>query len=340
MHDDATEPLQVQSSTPEPTPIKSWFRRPVMMGASAGLGALLAANIVLVWAVSIGPQSARIEAKSANVTAAPAAAPPAAPAPSVVEPAASAGIDSLDPFGATPAGASASSGGTSDLFSAGASGLASPTMGAFTPTAPSIPGGSVFPTLPGLDQESLDAVTPLMPGLLPAAVSGDAVISALTAGGGWLTSAAVSAGNNATLLLGDLILYYAYTNGSGVIGPGQNGLANLMALPQIASSLQAAAASLPSLGLPSLPAPDLAGLPAALAALAAGSSVPSLGLPTLPAPDLAGLPAVLAALTATGLPALPQIPIPQLPPLPQIPVPQLPQIPLPQFPAPHLWPFF
>ncbi len=72
-----TEPI---STVADEAPTK-WMQRPaVMAGASAGLGAVVAAIVVLVWSFSSGPQSVEKESNPDSATA-PAPAQPTALTP-------------------------------------------------------------------------------------------------------------------------------------------------------------------------------------------------------------------------------------------------------------------
>ena len=181
------------------------------------------------------------------------------------------------------------------------------------PDAPALPAGPVF------DWNALFA--PL--------VAAQANAQAANVAGA-IIGGSVGLANSAALVLGDLILFAAYTsNGQPLLTALQNTLA--------APAAAAAAGTALVANMPPLPAlPDLSGLTAAFAA-AAGA--PPLGVPTLPAPpDLSGLAAALAAAGAVppiglptpdqiaaglALPALGGLALPGLPPLPGMP--QLPR---------------
>ena len=136
---------------------------------------------------------------------------------------------------------------------------------------------------------------------------------------GSIIGATVGLANSAALILGDLILFAAYTsNGQPLLTALQNTLA--------APAAAAAAGSAMIANMPSLSAlPDLSGLTAAFAAAAAAPpfGVPSpLVLPPLPTPEQ--LAASVAGLSALGaLPGLPPLVLPGLPPPPGFP--QLPR---------------
>ena len=128
--------------------------------------------------------------------------------------------------------------------------------------------------------------------------------------GGAVTGAAAGVGaaavNSAAVLLGDLILYNAYTN---------TGAAALSSLAP-AAALEAVGAGLSQLP----PPPDFSGLSAAFAAAATAPPVLGLTPAQLPPPPPLPTPEQLAALTA--LPFL----IPALPPLPSIGLPPPPPL--------------
>jgi hypothetical protein len=126
---------------------------------------------------------------------------------------------------------------------------------------------------------------------------------AITGAVGGISAATV---NSAAVLLGDLILYDAYTN---------SGTASLAALPP-AAALQAAGTALSQ-----LPPPDFSGLTAAFAAAAA--QPPMLDLPAQlpPLPQLPPPPTPEQVAALSSLPFL----LPALPPLPQLPPPPGPE---------------
>ncbi|MGI9124992.1 MAG: hypothetical protein ACR2JM_09630, partial [Mycobacterium sp.] len=156
--------------------------------------------------------------------------------------------------------------------------------------------------------------------------------------------AVMSGINSAAVVVGDLILYAAYTNNGGALLNQIQAALPAVALPAAGlgapdfsglSSAFAAAAAAPPIGIPSLPPPP-AGLPTpeqVLGGLRALPPPPPIGLPQLPPPP--GLPTpeqVMGGLA--GLGALPAIGLPALPPPPPIGLPQLPPIGLPQLPPP------
>lgn len=187
--------------------------------------------------------------------------------------------------------------------------------GAFLPSAPaSLPSGPLFPPGPVVDWGSL--VDPLVASQINAQAT-NLTGSIL----GTSVGAVAATMNSASVIIGDLILYAAYTNnGQGLLNQAGTALA---AVPAAAA---AAGVQLP-------PPPDLTGLTAAFAAAAAAPpaiGVPALpGLPQLPQlpPPPAGLPTpeqvvTGLALGAAALPALPALPSlfapPQLPPPPDL----------------------
>ena len=322
MDTDITEPVPIATSgasrngaspkkTARPvTPIAS-AGRPVFMVASAGLGAVLAAIVVLVWAFSSGPQSVQQELKPESA-ASPATAQPAALTPPE-PPADPGGLPAGLPAGLTeqgglPAGLPA---GLTPQGAAGGSPLA-----AFTPRPSVISGGggssAALPALPQWPaapdlQTVLDTAAPyVLPALGPSIISGDAIAGLISSAGGWATAAAVATANNATSLLGNLILASAYSQGNGPIEQlvqASQGVASLASLP----------------GLPGLPTPEQAfNLPAQLAvslpALDALSKLPApqIGLPQMPAPPPIGLPQFPIGMPQIGLPPPPPIGMPQI----------------------------
>jgi hypothetical protein len=286
-------PFNLREKTPWTT------RAPLMMVASAGLGALMAAIVVLVWAVVAGPQkSVQPQADSA---AAPATAqqdalpPPAAPDAAGLP----TGLPGL-PAGLAPPGGAA-----------GGAGGANPLAGAF-PSRPSVlsggGGGGSLPALPAFPpppdlQTTLDALSPYVGPALAQSVTGDAIVSLVGSIGGWATAGVIATANNTTTLLSNIILASAYA--------GNNPLAIITGAAGAASSLAnlpAAAASLltnPLQGLGGM----ASSLAVAMPALDALSKLPSIQMPPigLPAPPPIGLPPI-------GLPPPPPIGLPPPPP--------------------------
>jgi len=184
----------------------------------------------------------------------------------------------------------------------------------FTPSASGalpalqLPAAAALPVLPAFDWNAL-----LAPLVAAQANAQAANVAGSVIGG------SVGLANSFALVLGDLILFAAYTsNGQPLLAALQNTLA--------APAAAAAAGTALVANMPPLPAlPDLSGLTAAFAAAAAAPplGVPSpAALPPLPTPEQ--LAASVAGLSALGaLPALPPVGLPGLPPLPGMP--QLPR---------------
>ena len=198
---------------------------------------------------------------------------------------------------------------------AGASGGVAPS--AFTPMA-----SNALPPLPTLQLPDASAV-PAGPAfdwnaLLAPLVAAQANAQAANVAGS-IIGGSVGIANSVAVVLGDLILFAAYTNNGQ---PLLTALQNTMAAPAAAAAAGTALVA----GMPPMPAlPDLSGLTAAFAAAA---TAPPLGvpappaLPPMPTPDQ--LAASVAGLSALGaLPGLPALSLPGLPPLPG--TPQLPR---------------
>ena len=205
-----------------------------------------------------------------------------------------------------------STGGQTDLsmFGLGDSSVSSMTdtsggvaQSGFTPSA-----SSALPPLPSFQLPDASAL-PALPAV--PAIDWNALFAPLVAAqanaqaanvAGAIVGPTVGLVNSAAVVLGDLILFAAYTsNGQPLLTALQNTLA--------APAAAAAAGTALVANMPPLPAlPDLSGLTAAFAAAAA---VPPLGVPSLPAPpDLSGLAVALAAAGAVppvGLPTPDQI---------------------------------
>ena len=262
--------------------------RPTMLVASAGLGAVMAAIVVLVWAFAAGPQSVKqpeSDSKASLATAQPAALKPSdAPLPAPDASALPGGLPAGLP-GMTPSGASA--GGENPLA-------------AFTPRpsvlsggggGPALPAAPTFPPPPDL-QTVLDSVGPYMgSALMPSLVSGDAITAMIGNVGGWATAAAVATANNTTTLLSNLILASAVqgNNPLAIFTGGTSAAASLANIPaamtNLANPAQALGGVASTLAV-NLPALDvLSKLPA--------PQMPPIGLPPigLPAPPPIGLPA-------------------------------------------------
>jgi len=304
-----TEPI---STVADEAPTK-WMQRPaVMAGASAGLGAIVAAIVVLVWSFSSGPQSVQEQSAPEPAKAPVPAQPAALPTTDAPADALPGGLPAGLPAGLTDQG---QGGLPAGLLQQGAA-TGSP-LAALTPRPSVISGGSpaALPKLPELPaapdlQTALDVAAPyLLPALAPSIVSGDAIAGLLGNIGGWATAAVVATANNTTTLLGNLIMASAYAGNSpfDTLVQASQGVASLASLP----------------GLPGLPTPEQAlGLPTQLAlsmpALDALSKLPApqIGLPQLPPPPPIGLPQI--GMPQIGLPQPPPIGLPQLPPPPSI----------------------
>lgn len=148
--------------------------------------------------------------------------------------------------------------------------------------------------------------------------------------GGAITGATVGAGsaalNSAAVVVGDLILYAAYTdNGRALLTQLQNVLPAAPALPSVAAleSTQTA--------LSQLPPPDFTGLSAAFAAAAAAPPVAGLPAPQLPLPPQLPPPPTPEQFAAAA--ALP-LALPGLPPPPPFGLPPPPPFGLPPPPPP------
>jgi hypothetical protein len=284
-------PFTLREKTP-------WTARPpIMMVASAGLGALMAAIVVLVWAVVAGPQSGQPQADSK--------ASPAQPAPSNPSDVPLSAPDASALPGGLPAGLPGIPSGAATGGTGGANPLA-----AFTPRPSVLSGGGgggsapalpAFPPPPDL-QTTLDALSPYAGPALAQSVTGDAIVSLISNVGGWATAAAVATANNGTSLVNNLILASALSGGNplgflGQVSAGAVGLANIPG-----QMLNAAANPVAALG----------GLASAMAvsmpALDALSRLPSIQLPPigLPQPPPIGLPPI-------GLPPPPPIGLPAPP---------------------------
>lgn len=177
--------------------------------------------------------------------------------------------------------------------------------------APASAGGGGLPALQLPPPPQLPPLPPLPPppnlgdwsAMLQPVLDSQANATAANIGGA-ITGAAGGVGaatvNSAAVLLGDLILYNAYTN---------NGPSPLSALPP-AAALEAAA-----VGLSQLPPPDFSGLSGAFAAAAAAPPVLGLTPAQLPPPPPLPLPPTPEQVAAMA--ALPFL-LPALPPPPPI----------------------
>ena len=320
------------------TPEEKKRRRGFVLGAAAtSVLSLLGGIIFLLFSGQTPTQPAPLKPRSTPSTVA--SAPPAAEAPD----------SSGDLLGAMGAN-------FSDVASGGAPGLTSGQGGAPLGGVP-LSGSSVpsleLPQAPAVDWDKL-----LAPSVQ---AQQDAIAAGLTGAIAGPAVNAVSSGfNSSAILLGDIILYAAYTNnGAGLLNQLGTAIpAAAVAAPALAAagaapaavdfsgltSAFAAASALPGpVGLPALPPPpQLPPLPTPEQVLAGLSALPALGAlqqlpppPPLPTPEqaLAGASAAAAAMGALGalLPPPPPIGLPGLPPigLPSLPPIGLPSIGLP-----------
>lgn len=266
---------------------------------TAGTAAALVVSLVggtLALLFSDGPQQSTTALKPLQ---------PTVSAPIESEPAPSAdGQTDLSMFGlGDGAMSSMADSGSAVSSTADASGGAAqlgftPSGSSALPPLPSaqLPEPAAFPAGPAFDWNAL--LAPLVAAQANAQAANVA---------GPIIGGAVGLANSAAIVLGDLILFAAYSNNGG---PLLAALQNTLASPAVASMLA------------TMPAPlDLSGLNAAFAAAAA---TPPLGvpappaLPSLPTPEQFA--ASLAGLSALGaLPALPPLGLPGLPPPPGMP---------------------
>ena len=286
------------------------MQRPaILAGSSAGLGAVMAAIVVLVWSFSSGPQSVDEKPSSASDSAPAIAAP--APAPiEAPKPALPGGLPGL-PGGLTGSDAPGGSGAIDPaaLFSSSAG----TSSGGGSVSAPALPKLPELPPPPNA-QQVLDAVAPYtsqalgLNGLGGSIVSANAITALIGDIGGWVTAAGVSTANNATELLAALIVAgavpglpnQASANFEALMGVPQ-ALSNLpspVALPTPADALGDVAKTL-SVSLPALDA--LGNLPSAQFGLPQLPPPPPIGMPKLPPPPPIGLPKP----PPIGLPSLP-----------------------------------
>jgi hypothetical protein len=306
---DVMEPASVAAPEDSRNP------RTPMLIASAALGAVLAAIVVLVWSYSSGPQSTNFEQSDVASPSEP-ASPPAELLPDPAE----SGLPGLSdglPAGLIPGGAT---GDTNPMDMASMFKSASTSSGgAAVGPAYSLPAPPAFPPPPEM-ATVMEALAPFAgSALLPEIVSADAIAGIFTAAGGWATAAGVATANNATVLLSNLILANAI-NGGGQY-PFLGGIPNTNPLDVLASAFQGVTSlgNLPAVGLPPLPAPDqaLSGLSSALAvSVPALDQLGKLSFPQFPAPPI-GMP---------QLPPPPPIGMPQLPPPPPIGLPPPPPL--------------
>lgn len=294
-----TEPV---STAAEETPSR-WFQRPaILSGASAGLGAVMAAIVVLVWSFASGPQSVQ-QNPSSDSDAPPVAAAPALPVESP-KPALPGGLPGLT-------GGDAAGGSTAMDPAALFASSARTSSGGSSVSAPALPKLPELPPPPNA-QQVLDAVEPYtqqvlgLNGLGGSIISANAISALIGDIGGWVTAAGVSTANNATEILAALIV-------AGAV-PG---------FPNQASSFEALM-GVPQM-LTNLPSPVQ--LPTPGDALGDVAKTLSVSLPALEA--LGDMPSV-----EFGLPKMPPPPMgmPKLPPPPPIGLPKPPPIGLPSLP--------
>lgn len=291
-------------------PVPWWRRKAVLVGTALVAAVALIGSLVLAFSGSSPKQQAAIKPRGTHPTE---ASTPSTPAP---ETPVDSGFLSGDLLGGDSA--------ASSYDGADQSPMAGPALGlpgapAFSlPPAASLPTGSLPPA-------SLPAVPPLNWAALinPYLVAQSNAQAANVASA--ITGSALGVVNSAAILVGDLILFAAYSNnGLQILSQLQTALP---AAPALAAAAQAATANLAQLP----PPPDFTGLAAAFAAAA---NLPPLAVPQMPAlpPGLPSLPTpeqllALGTLPAIGLPALPPPPpigFPALPPLPTFGPPQLP----------------
>ena len=286
---------------------KSRRRAMVTAGTAVALVVSLIGGI-LALLFSGAPQQSRTALKPLEP---PVSAPALAP-----EPAPSAGGGSgLSMFGLGDSSVSSmADSGSSASSTAGASGGIA--QSGFTPSAPTalpplqsfqLPDASALPAGPAFNWDAL--LAPL--------VAAQANAQAANVAGS-IIGGSVGIANSIALVLGDLILFAAYTsNGQPLLAALQNTLDAPAAAAAAGTALMA--------GMPPVPAlPDLSGLTAAFAA-AAGT--PPLGVPAPPAlppmPTPEAFAASVAGLSALGaLPGLPPLALPGLPGMPQLPRPE------------------
>lgn len=215
--------------------------------------------------------------------------------------------------------------GVGDSTDAGTPGALAGSTGLGSAAAPaamnSLPGQLPDGSLPPAPDASLDPVDfdPLLNSIVTAQqnVQAAGVAGSVIGTAGGITSAAIT---STAVVLGDLILYAAFTNsGPGLLNALQTSLGTAPAAAAVAAGVPQA-----------LPAADFSGLSTAFAAAAAA---PPVGVPALPAlpplpqlpplpppPNLDGLAAGISALPAIG--AIPGFALPELPPPPQLPRPE------------------
>ena len=331
------QPVELPESedqTPVAAPVLPWWRRKAVLAGSALVATLaLIGALVLAFSGTSHKQQAAIKPRIEPSYEAP---PPSTP---------SAAPESL------AGGLLGSDSATSASYDTGSS-----AAGSFSApgSAFEFPAAPAFPAAQPIDWASL-----INPYIEAQANAQSANIASSVAG--WSVGAAVGLVNSAALVLGDLILFAAYTNNNGpailsqlaaslpaapaaacklspetttmTLSPRRNILPMMRSLstsapPRAPPPLQTAVANLPQLP----PPPDFTGLAAAFAALPALPSLALPGVPQLPALQLpAGLPPLPTPEQVLGLASLPALGLPALPPPPPI---GLPPIGLPQLPPP------
>ena len=298
------QPVELPESedqTPVAAPVLPWWRRKAVLAGTALVATLaLIGALVLAFSGNSHKQQAAIKPRIEPSYEAP---PPSTP---------SAAPESLS------GGLLGSDSATSASYDTGSSAPA----GSFSApgSAFELPAAPAFPAAQPIDWASL-----INPYLEAQANAQAANITSSVAG--WSVGAAVGVLNSAALVLGDLILFAAYTNNNGPALLSQLA-ASLPAAPAAAAALQSAVANLPQLP----PPPDFTGLAAAFAAAPALPSLALPGVPQLPGLQLpAGLPPLPTPEQVLGLASLPALGLPALPPPPPI---GLPPIGLPQLPPP------
>ena len=316
------------------TPEEEKRRRGFVLGAAAtSVLSLVGGIIFLLFSGQTPTPSAPLKPRSTPSTVA--SAPPATEAPaSSGDLLGALGANYADTGGGSAAGLPSGTGGSAPIGGVPLSSLNLPPG----QQAPAVDWGEV---LAPAAQAQQDAIAANLTGAITGPVIG-------------LASSGINSG---AILLGDVILYAAYTNnGGGLLNQLQTAIpaaAAVAAVPAVASagtapavdfsglsSAFAATSALPGpVGLPALPQlPQLPPLPTpeqVTAALSALPALPALGalqalppppnLPGLPTPEEALLGASAGAAAMAALPAL-------LPPPPPIGLPAFPSIGLPAFP--------
>lgn len=305
---DPDVPVAPDDDQAQAAPVPWWRRKAVLVGTALVAAVALVGSLVLAFSGSSPKQQAAIKPRGVHPTEA------ATPSTSAPESPIDSGFLSGDLLGGDAAASSSFDSGTDQSPMAAGPALGLPSAPAFSlPPAGSLPPASL-PAAPPLDWAAL--INPYL-----AAQSNAQAANVANA----ITGSALGVVNSAAILVGDLILFAAYSNnGPQILSQLQTALP---AAPALAAAAQAATANLAQLP----PPPDYTGLAAAFAAAA---NLPPLAVPQLPALP-AGLPSLptpeqllaLGTLPAFGLPALPPPPpigFPALPPLPPFGPPQLP----------------